>query len=146
MAGSAADVMRTVPDRHNAAALFLRPPVNHRTSARRPPHPPNQPQRNNSTNITAMLDVAHGTKPINNMTAAARINPAGRKTRGFERSDTEPIINFENHKRWKSRTAQSPDRRVKNPVLPGRASRGQSSCAPDNTRHSQRISPENLPA
>jgi hypothetical protein len=43
----------------------------------------------------AMLDVAHGTNPMNNMTAAARINPAGRKTRGFERSETDPMMNFE---------------------------------------------------
>ena len=60
--------------------------------------PWNQPHRNSSTNITAMLDVAQGTKPINNITAAARISPAGRKTRGFERSETEPMMNFENPK------------------------------------------------
>ena len=45
--------------------------------------------------MTAMLEVAHGTKPMNSMTAAARIKPAGRNTRGFERSDTEPIMNLE---------------------------------------------------
>lgn len=43
-----------------------------------------------------MLEVAHGTKPITSITSAARINPAGRKMRGFERSETEPMINFEN--------------------------------------------------
>ena len=35
----AADVVRAVPYRNNTAALFLRPPVHHRTSARRPAHP-----------------------------------------------------------------------------------------------------------
>lgn len=45
--------------------------------------------------MMAMLEVAHGTKPMNSITAAARIRPAGRNTRGFERSDTDPIMNFE---------------------------------------------------
>src|SRR5690606_21405247 len=59
------------------------------------PIPWNQPQINSSTNITAMLEVAQGTKPINSITAAARIRPAGKKTRGFERSETDPMMNFE---------------------------------------------------
>ena len=60
------------------------------------PIPWNQPQRNSSTNIIMMLDVAHGTKPITSITSAARIKPAGRKMRGFERSETDPMMNFEN--------------------------------------------------
>ncbi len=43
-----------------------------------------------------MLEVAHGTKPITSITSAARISPAGRKMRGFERSETDPMMNFEN--------------------------------------------------
>ncbi|MNF15054.1 hypothetical protein D3C80_2174960 [compost metagenome] len=60
------------------------------------PIPWNQPHRNSRTNMMAILDVAHGTKPINNITADARIKPAGKKTRGFERSETDPIMNLEN--------------------------------------------------
>lgn len=59
------------------------------------PMPWNQPHRNSRTNMMAMLEVAHGTKPMNNITAAARIRPAGRNTRGLERSETEPMMNLE---------------------------------------------------
>ena len=45
--------------------------------------------------MMAMLEVAHGTKPMNNITAAAGIRPAGRNTRGLERSETEPMMNLE---------------------------------------------------
>ncbi|SQI29447.1 Uncharacterised protein [Serratia plymuthica] len=57
--------------------------------------PWNQPHKNSSTNMTAMLDVAHGTKPMNSITAAASIRPAGRNSRGLERSETEPMMNLE---------------------------------------------------
>ena len=60
------------------------------------PIPWNHPQRNSNTNMIMMLEVAHGTKPITSITSAARIKPAGRKMRGFERSETEPMMNFEN--------------------------------------------------
>ncbi len=33
--------------------------------------------------MMAMLEVAHGTKPMNNITAAARIRPAGGNTAGW---------------------------------------------------------------
>ncbi|TMW40632.1 hypothetical protein DOY81_014288 [Sarcophaga bullata] len=59
------------------------------------PIPWNQPHKNNSTNITMMLDVAHGTKPMNIMTSEARIKPAGKKYRGLARSENEPMINLE---------------------------------------------------
>lgn len=45
--------------------------------------------------MTMMLEVAHGTKPMMSMTTAARIRPAGKNTRGLERSDTDLIINLE---------------------------------------------------
>ncbi len=49
----------------------------------------------------------HGTKPITSITSAARIKPAGRKMRGFERSETDPMMNFEIHRRWRYRKGRS---------------------------------------
>ena len=59
------------------------------------PMPCAQPLMNSKMNIMVTLDVAQGAKPKINMTAAEISKPKGRKNLGFERSDTNPIRNFD---------------------------------------------------
>ncbi len=81
--GSAADVMRAVPDRHNAAAFFLRPPVNHQASARQPPHPLEPAKEQQYKHHAAMLDHAPTVQSRHKQhDCCGRINlPAGKRAR-----------------------------------------------------------------
>lgn len=59
------------------------------------PMPWAQPLMKSRTNMMATLEVAQCANPKMNITAADTNRPNGRKTRGLERSETRPMMNFD---------------------------------------------------